>query len=349
MEKIEMNICFIAPQVINTASGGLSIQVQNSAHFLEKSGVNISFFNPWEVYEWDKFDLVHIFRADFETYNIAQWLHESGMPFVVSPVFYNLHNTSLIRFSLFMSRTARNLFKGIRTDFDCLHDICQFSSKVLPNTNAEAEFIKECTGIKSQKIHVIHNGVEKRFANADPSLFTQKYGINNFILSVGNFGYKRKNMLNLICALEKIDNPAVLIGTINKNAYGIKCLEKIDNSKHILWIDAIDHNDPLLASAYAACKVFALPSYLETPGIAALEAALAGANIVITPHGGPKEYFKDMVVYVNPGNFSSIRECIIKALSKKNNPELKKHILNNYTWPTIAENILTVYREAINK
>jgi len=42
----------------------------------------------------------------------------------------------------------------------------------------------------------------------------------------------------------------------------------------------------MLASAYAACDVFVLPSMFETPGIAALEAGLAGAKIVITKYGG---------------------------------------------------------------
>ena len=44
----------------------------------------------------------------------------------------------------------------------------------------------------------------------------------------------------------------------------------------VRWLGASDHDDPLLASAYAAARVFALPSWFETPGLAALEAALAG-------------------------------------------------------------------------
>ena len=41
----------------------------------------------------------------------------------------------------------------------------------------------------------------------------------------------------------------------------------------------MEHRDPLLALAYSACSVFALPSTLETPGLAALEAAAAGAPL----------------------------------------------------------------------
>ena len=44
------------------------------------------------------------------------------------------------------------------------------------------------------------------------------------------------------------------------------------------WLGRLDHHDPLLASAYAAARVFALPSWFETPGLAALEAALAGCS-----------------------------------------------------------------------
>ena len=178
-------------------------------------------------------------------------------------------------------------------------------------------------GISTDNISVIPNIIEERFAHADPSLFEKKYEISDFILAVGNFGYQRKNMLNLLFALEKLEHPAVLIGKMYDNSYGKKCREKIEALTHVTWIDAIDHNDPMLESAYAACKVFAMPSLFETPGLAAMEAALAGANVVITPYGGPKEYFLNMAEYVNPKNIESIRNKIKKGLNSEANPALK--------------------------
>ena len=344
-----MNICLIGPQVMKTVSGGISTQVDNIVSSLKQKGVGVTFFNPWKTYDWGKIDLAHIFRADLETYSIAQWLHESKIPFAVSPVFYNMHKPLNIRLLIRTSRMVKRFIAGVRTDLDCVHDICQYSNKVLPNTYAEKKFIEKGIGIKSEKIYVTPNGVEERFANADPEPFIKKYGLKDFILSVGNFGYKRKNMLNLIYALENIDHPAVLIGTIYNNAYGNKCRDLIQKSNNILWLDAINHNDPMLASAYAACKVFALPSYFETPGLTALEAALAGATIVITPYGGTKEYFGNMAEYVNPKETSSIEYCIIKALEKKPNPELQKHIFNTYTYPVIIDKLITAYQGIANK
>ena len=344
-----MNICLIGPQVMKTVSGGISTQVDNIAYSLKQKDIYVTFFNPWETYDWRKIDLAHIFRADLETYSIAQWLHESKIPFAVSPVFYNMHKPINIRLLLRISKIVKQFIAGIRTDLDCVHDICRFSNKVFPNTYAEKKFIEKGIGINPGKIKVTPNGVEERFANADPSLFTKKYGLKDFILSVGNFGYKRKNMLNLIYALEKIDHPAVLIGTIYNNTYGNKCREIMQKSSNILWLDAIDHHDPMLASAYAASKVFALPSYFETPGLTALEAALAGANIVITPFGGTKEYFGNMAEYVDPGDTSSIEHCIITALEKKTNPELKKHIFDTYLYPVIVDKLITAYQGITNE
>ena len=342
-----MNICFIVPQVMKAVSGGLNVQVNNIADSLKKKGIDVTFYNPWETYDWNEIDMAHIFKSEFATYHIAQWLHESKVPFAVSPVFYNTHKPINIRVLIKLSKIVQKLISGVRTDLDCVHDICQFSTKVLPNTYAEKKFIEKGIGITPGKISVIPNGVEKRFADADSSLFIKTHGLKNFIISVANFGYKRKNMLNLIYALEKIDHPAVLIGTIYNNAYGNRCRERMKKSKNILWLNAVDHDDPILASAYAASKVFVLPSYFETPGLTALEAGLAGANIVITPHGGTKEYFGSMAEYVNPQDISSIKNCITTALDKKPNPELKKHILNNYSYSAIVEKLITVYQKII--
>lgn len=99
----------------------------------------------------------------------------------------------------------------------------------------------------------------------------------------------------------------------------------------------------MLASAYGSCDTFVLPSQFETPGIAALEAGLAGAKIVITPFGGTKEYFKDMVEYPDPYSVESIKNSIEKSLNKSKDDNLRNHIKNNFLWSKIAEKTSEVY------
>src|SRR5205085_2575717 len=76
------------------------------------------------------------------------------------------------------------------------------------------------------------------------------------------------------------------------------------------WVPAVAHDDPLLASAYAAARVVALPSWFETPGLAALEGALAGRAVVVTPYGCAPEYFGDMAVYVRPGRPTKLAQAL---------------------------------------
>jgi len=151
-------------------------------------------------------------------------------------------------------------------------------------------------------------------------------------------------VLKLIRALGAIDHPAVIIGRIIKGPYGDACVKEAAKHKHIRLIDGLGNDSAMLASAYAACHVFALPSLFETPGIAALEAGLAGANVVITPHGGTKEYFRDMAVYVDPGDERAIRAGIEKALGAPRGTELKKHIAGNFLWELVAAKTAEVYK-----
>jgi glycosyltransferase involved in cell wall biosynthesis len=202
-------------------------------------------------------------------------------------------------------------------------------------------------GVDVRKVTVIPNGVEERFASSYPELFRRTYGLGDFILYVGHIGYERKNVLTLIQALGGIDHPSVLIGPVLRNRYGEACLREAEKHRQILIIDGLNHGSDLLASAYAACDVFALPSQFETPGIAAMEASLAGAKVVITPRGGTREYFKDLVTYVDPRSVDSIREGIVNALRASPDASLKEHVLTNYTWRSIARKTSSAYKSVL--
>ena len=103
------------------------------------------------------------------------------------------------------------------------------------------------------------------------------------------------------------------------------------------FLGHIEHDSSLLASAYAACEVFTLTSWFETPGLCALEAALAGAKLVITDGGCTREYFKDMAIYAKPDDPNDIRRCVEKAYAMGDDGRLKRHVLDNYTWNKVAQ------------
>jgi len=341
-----MKICFACYQSVMLIRGGPHVKLFQTKKHLEKLGVSVELYNMWESAEKvSDYDLFHLFSANLGVYHFARSLWERKIKFVVNPIFYTRRSPAMVRRICKLDKVTRKVVRGVWWDYGMFQDICQWAELVLPNTKAEGNLISEGMGIPRKKIRIIHNGVSREFLDGNPNLFKEKYGIDNFILNVGHIGPDRKNVLALVKALSKIDHPAVIIGRITPGGETEKILTESKKNKNILIIDGLDHSSPLLASAYAACDVFALPSKFETPGRAGLEAALSGAKIVITPYGGTKEYFEDMAEYVDPYSVESIRKGIETALNKPKSAELKEHIKNNFLWDKIASDTLAIYRE----
>jgi glycosyltransferase involved in cell wall biosynthesis len=342
-----MRVCIIAQQSISMVAGGPRIQALQTARYLPEYGVEVEFFNAWQEYDWSKFDLAHIFGANHMTYDIALRLHQFGVPFVVSSIFFSERGPAFMRFAGQVETVANKLFSGIWTDYGFTRRVCQLSRRVLPNTSEEAKLISEGLGIEGSKVEVIPNGVEERFYHADPALFVQEYGLRDFILNVGHIGSQRKNVLSLVRALKDIDHPAVIVGKIHRNAYSDRCLKEAAQNPNIRIIDGLANDSPMLESAYAASRVFAFPSYFETPGIAALEAGLAGSSVVITKYGGTRDYFGDKAIYVEPHSVRSITEGITTALHTERSSALREHIRREFLWPVVAEKTARAYRRVV--
>ena len=344
-----MNVYFASYQSVMLLKGGPKTQIIQTKKELEKLGVNVNFFETWKELNKEKCDLFHLFGANIGTYHLAREIHKTGIPMVVTPIFFSLHSTKFLRTALYADKFVRKVFHGLWMDYGFLHDICNWAEAVLPNTECELKLLEEGLSIPIEKQRVIPNGVEEKFYNADGTLFRNKYGVNKFILNVGHIGPARKNVLRLIRAVDEIETPIVIIGRIENNSYGNICIEEAKKNPNILIIDALANDSELLASAYGACDVFVLPSLFETPGIAALEAALAGAKIVITKYGGTEEYFGKYAEYVEPTSTASIRRGILDALQKEKQPLLREHIKKEFLWSNVAKKTLDVYKNVLDK
>lgn len=335
-------ILLVLPQVARVVDGGVATQALRTYEETSKLAIPLECYDPWKQYNWEEIGAVHIFCANAETHNIAKAVFQKGIPLLISPVFFSTHSNLLIKGELLFSKVLQKVMSGTRTTFDYLKEICTLADRVLPNTKEEKSKLVKAIGVLPEKITVIPNGVEDRFSTANPTLFEKEYGLKEYILSVANIGYVRKNMLNLIRALKKINHPAVLIGPYFDTPYGQQCKKELANTQHIKWIGQLDNNSPMLASAFAGAKVFALPSLFETPGIASMEAALAGATIVTTPFGGTQEYFGDKALYANPRKVNDIQTQIERAL-KMQDLHAGEYIQQHFSWEKIALRMKEIY------
>jgi glycosyltransferase involved in cell wall biosynthesis len=338
-----MTVYVAGYQAISILHGGPNTQIRNTAKYLGRHGISTKFFDAWRPFNRDECDIFHVFGANIGTYHLAREICALGVPLVVSPIVYSLHSPLFIANALRAMRLVRKVGRGIWSDYVFTADICRWADRVFANTRAEADLLSEAFSVSREKILVVPNGVDERFHDVSPALFRKTYGLEGFILNVGHTGHGRKNVLALIKALAQINHPAVIIGRIIRNEYGDSCRREAAKHKHILLIDGLENSSELLGSAYAACDVFVLPSLFETPGIAALEAALAGAKIVITKFGGTREYFGEMAKYVDPKSVSSIRDGIKEALVMKKDEALREHIRKEFLWQNVAEKTAAGY------
>ncbi|MCX7428271.1 MAG: glycosyltransferase, partial [Planctomycetia bacterium] len=216
---------------------------------------------------------------------------------------------------------------------------------LLPNSNAEAEQLLRYFRVPASRIHVVPNGAEERFARPDAQAFVERFDVRDFVLSAGRIE-PRKNQLGLIRAMRGTGVPIVVVGRVvpGHEAYLAACRAA---GPDVSFLGHLEHDDPMLAAAYAACGCLALVSWFETPGLVALEAAMSGTPLVLPEGGCAREYFGDEADYVRPGDLRAIRGAVLGALGRGRNPSLAERIRRDFSWTTAAGATRDAYRKVI--
>lgn len=344
MEKPVLNILMIAPLSVGVVHGGVRMQSLKTAAFLRELGHTITCYTPWNACDPADFDLTHVFLASNETLAVSQQLRSSKGKFVVSPVFFTRRSAATIRRSLKIQSIGSKWFKGFFSDYSIKSEICTSADLVLPNTQQEAGLITNGFGVSESKVRVIPNGVDQRFETATPDLFYKTYGLKDFTLFVGDGAARRKNLYPLLNQYRSDDPDLVVIGRLDNSSHSDRCREIIDRMENIHYIGPLPHDGPMLESAYAAAAVFVQPSQFETPGIAALEAALAGCSLAVTSVGGTKEYFGLQAQYIDPENEQSIMKAVRRAHQETMDDTLKVRIKEKFTWKEVAKQTVEAYK-----
>lgn len=214
---------------------------------------------------------------------------------------------------------------------------------LLPNSRAEADQLEQFLGVPRERIRVVPNGADERFAHASADLFYETYGIRDFVLYAGRIE-PRKNQLGFLKAMRGLGMPVVVLGDAvpQYRWYYDRCRATADSNVHFL--PRFAHRSSLLASAYAACRCLALTSWFETPGLVALEAGMSGTPLVLTCRGAAPEYFGDLATYVDPRSLADIRAAVRRAFDQSRSHPLQRHVRTHYTWLATARATAEAYQ-----
>jgi glycosyltransferase involved in cell wall biosynthesis len=316
------------PWAFETPGGG-EVQLQKYAEHLPAHGVEVQQHDPWRANLADV-SAVHFFSCIGGSVHFCNYVRQRGLPLVISS-------------SLWITSETVDLYpvEEIRAQL-ALADV------IITNSDTESELLSRVLTLPRDRFIAVMNGFEPRFLQPpEPELFRNAFAIKGpFILNVGNIE-PRKNQLGLVRALAGHPLPLVLLGQQRDKAYAAEVLAQ--GGSRVRHLGALDHADPLLASAFAACSVFVLPSTLETPGLAALEAAAAGAPLVIASEGSTRDYFDTYARYVDHRDPRNIRRGIDEALALGRRPDLKAHVATRFGWPTVTERLVGVYETALQR
>ena len=159
----------------------------------------------------------------------------------------------------------------------------------------------------------------------------------------------RKNLLNVVKALEGSDIPLVVIGKKNKK-YFQKINQLIKKYKiEVSFLENVSMEE--LAGIYRLADIFIYPSFFEGFGIPVIE-ALFSETVVITSNvsclpeaGGPDS------VYVNPENVDDIKAKINflwdNESERKRRAEKGLQFVQKFNDEMIAEEMMKVYNSLV--
>lgn len=318
-------------------AGGVFIKAKNLKTNIEKEGFIVKYFDKWQDKISD-FDILHIFMTSSDVYSTVRYAKSINKPIVVSSI------VPIARgFTIIYNRILSKIFH-LYTAWKLNGDVLSMADVIIAESECEKKHICRYYGINPNKIKVIPNGIDAKAATTDKSLFYKKTGISGkYVLQVGRFD-TNKNQLSTIRAVKNTDIQLVLIGGPDKNEPSYYEICKKEAGENVHFLGWVDHEDPLLYSAYSNAHTIILPSHKEIFGNAIWEGALCGANVVVTNRLPIDEWgFSNYCLTINPKSYIDIQQKLKQSLELPKNDVLSKLVKERFSWKTITDEHVMLY------
>ena len=317
------------PMAFHTPGGG-EVQLLAYRDHLPRIGVDVTLFDPWNP-RFAEHDLVHFFSCVGGSVHFCHFVRQLGKPLVITS-------------SLWITEQTRHLYP-----IDEIRHQLSLADRVITNSEMESDTLARVLELDRSRFASVYNGVDEVFRQGpDPSGFRQAFAVSGrFVLNVGNIE-PRKNQLALASAMKALpDHQLILIGHVRDPAY-FDAVRQAAAPGQLRYLGPLDHHADLLRSAYQACDVFCLPSTLETPGLAALEAAAQGCRLVVTSEGSTREYFGEDALYVAHDDVSSIAAGLADALQRPAPTAVQAQaICDRFAWIRVVEKLKSIYESVV--
>lgn len=314
-----MKYAFIDSMGSLTYNNGVKMQAFMWKEGLEGIGEEVTLVNLWEDIDFSRFDAVVIFAMGANIYKLVSNLSRINKNIVLAPIIDPDRSDKVYRF-LFRRYGSTRL--ALSNHF---HDLWTVRDKVrlwLVRSEQERHYVNYCLGIPHGRIAK----VPLNYRVPDAGVIGRK---EDFCLHVSRLDAPNKNVRRLVDAAKRYGFRLKLAGHVFGEKEKAELHDMISGYGNIEYLGEV--SEGRLLELYRSAKVFALPSLREGVGMAALEAAAYGCEIVLTDVGAPKEYYEGRAILVNPKSVDDIGRGVMKALKEGySQPELSEFVQHNY-------------------
>lgn len=206
--------------------------------------------------------------------------------------------------------------------------------------------------IPGNKIRVVYQGCHQAFKEfIFPEFLNQtkeKFNLpERFVLNVGTIE-ERKNLLNVVKALEGTNIPLVVVG--KKTKYFNKIEKFISKKKlDVFFLKSVSMEE--LAAIYRLADFLVYPSFFEGFGIPVIEGLFSGTPVITSNTSSLPEAGGNAALYIDPKNPLDLHSKILylwnNESERKRRSELGFQYAQKFTDEVIAKELMKVYEEVL--
>lgn len=368
-----MKVLFCVRHNFHSAPGGAQIQILKTIDNLKSLGVSCHITTKPKGITYNEYDIIHLTDLTWVYENLV-YLEEikkqkfkgktvlstiywpfddyalNGAPFFQKLIFsvFGINGFEFAK-SLGKFVTQRNhiYLNGIKNTFiENQRKIATSVDWLLPNAELEMSALNKRLSLDLSNYSIVNNAIDISIFSdlLRNSTVERKRDLITFVARID----PRKNQLNFLKAMMNNDYLIRFIGNPgpNSQAYYRKVKRLADKRGNVEFISHITQKEVFLHMLES--KLHVLTSWVETPGLVSLEAAYAGANILISNRGSVSEYFKDYAFYCEPNDIHGISKMIDKAMTAHYDDSFREIIESQYSWKEAAEQTLNAYNKILN-
>lgn len=311
------------------------------------------------------YDAVHLFNLELmpHTFLQAENARRQKRPYLVTPIYWSPGESAPWRAFAQPEKLVRRLLPERMIDVISMAAACRRSGsgirKLVRLPSISRQRLRALVVAGARRVLASCEAERQRLLHDFPLLSPERVSVARFgyraaplakatvelpepgyFLCVGSFG-PRKNQLNLARALRGVPGARlVFIGSpgLSGESYRRAVLAEAPPGS----LSFPDQPHGALPSFYRGARAVVQPSFIELPGLVAMEAVANLRPVVASDREPVHEYLEGLVTFADPDSPASIRNACLSAAPP--DPARAARFVAEHDWSQIACSVAETYR-----